>query len=127
MNRPQLTAGPWIVVALLVATAVAHAVLVVRLVGPDPGLAAVDGLIALAALAAAATVVLRPGGAALLGAAAVGGFAVAAFVLPGLLASVRGVGLTGWLDPWAVAGLLIDATIVRIAVVALRRAESGTR
>ncbi|MET0190120.1 MAG: hypothetical protein ABW212_14040 [Pseudonocardia sediminis] len=122
MNRPQPTTGRRIVTALLVASAVVHAVLTVRLWAYSPGLAAIDALIAVAALVVAGAVLLRDEPAVLLAAAVVGGVGVATFLVPGLVAVADGQSFDGWLDPWAFGALLLDALAVRVAVFTLRRA-----
>ena len=129
MNRTPSTTGRRIVAALLVATAVVHAVLVARLWSGDPGLAALDAVLAVAALGVAGALLRRDGPGVLLAAAVVGGVGVATFLLPGLVAVAAGQGYRGWLDPWAFGALLLDALAVRVAVFTLRRAPgpTGTR
>lgn len=127
VNRPQPTTGRRIVTALLVATAVVHAVLVARLWSGVPGLAVIDAVIAVGAVAVAGALLLRDEPAVLLGAAVVGGIGVATFLVPGLVAVVNGQIYGGWLDPWAFGALLLDALAVRVAVFTLRRAQDPAR
>lgn len=128
MNRAQPGTGRRIVIALLVATAVVHAVLLTRMwAGDQPVLAALDGAFAVAALVAAGAVLLRTEPAVLLGAAVVGGVGVAMFLVPGLVAIAGGRSFGGWLDPWAFGALLLDALVVRVAVFTLRSAPTASR
>lgn len=128
MNRAQPGTGRRIVIALLVATAVVHAVLLTRMwAGDQPVLAALDGVFAVAALVAAGAVLLRTEPAVLLGAAVVGGVGVAMFLVPGLVAIAGGRSFGGWLDPWAFGALLLDALVVRVAVFTLRSAPTASR
>ncbi|MBW0105117.1 hypothetical protein [Pseudonocardia sp. KRD291] len=127
MNRAQPTTGRRIVTALLVATAVVHAVLAARLWAGSPALAVIDAVVAVAALAVAGALLLRDEPAVLLGAAVVGGVGVATFLVPGLVAVAGGQSYDGWLDPWAFGALLLDALAVRVAVFTLRRAQTPAR
>ena len=132
VTRPQpstakpTTTGARIVTALLVASAVVHAVQAVRLRELQPALALLDVVLVLAALAAAAAVLLRTRAATLLAAAVVGGIGVATFLVPGLFAVAAGQTFAGWLDPWAFGALLLDALVTRVAVFTLRRTGHPT-
>lgn len=127
MNRAQPTTGRRIVTALLVGSAVVHAVLATRLWASGPAPAAIEGVLAVAALVVAAVLVLRSEPGVLLGAAAVGALGVATFLVPGIVAVAGGRSYPGWLDPWAFGALLLDALAVRVAVFTLRRTQTPTR
>jgi uncharacterized membrane protein YeiB len=116
--------GPRILVGLLAAAATVHVVLAVRL-WDSSRIAILDLLLAVAAMAVL-VVVLRTAAAqaALLAAAVVGAVGVASYLLPTLLAAAGGRSLAGLFDGWSFAALLVDALVVRVAVLALRRSES---
>lgn len=115
-----------ILLALLVPAVLVHAGLVVRTGSGAPLTAVFDGAVALAGIAALVLVFRRPDGPAFLAAVGAGALGVASFLVPGLVAVVQGQVWTAWLDPWAFGALLLDAMIVRIAALALRKVEKPT-
>ncbi|MEQ3552080.1 hypothetical protein WIS52_16525 [Pseudonocardia nematodicida] len=115
--------GRRILIVLLVLTAAVHARLVAGTGAASPMLATLDGIVAIAAIAALVLVVRRADGPALLAAAVAGGLGVALFVVPGLVAVAQGQPWNAWLDPWMFGALLVDALVVRIAVFTLRKVE----
>ena len=127
MERLQPATGRRIVTGLLVASALLHAVQLVRMWEVDPVAAVIDGVLAVAALVAAGAVLLRAGQAVLLGAAVVGAIGVATYIVPGLAAVLGGRPPTGLSDPFKFGALLLDALVVRLAVFTMRRAENPSR
>lgn len=115
--------GRRILIVLLALAAVVHARLVAGTGAAGPLLAVLDGLVAIAAIAALVLVVRRADGPALLVSAVAGGLGVALFVVPGIVALAMGQSWTAWLDPWAFGALLLDAMVVRVAVFTLRKVQ----
>lgn len=115
--------GRRILIVLLALAAVVHARLVAGTGAAGPLLAVLDGLVAIAAIAALVLVVRRADGPALLVSAVAGGLGVALFLVPGLVALAMGGSWTAWLDPWAFGALLLDAMVVRVAVFTLRKVQ----
>ena len=119
--------GRRILIVLLALAAAVHARLVAGTGAEAPLLAVLDGVVAIAAIAALVLVVRRADGPALLVSAVAGGLGVALFLVPGLVALSQGQSWTAWLDPWAFGALLLDAMVVRIAVFTLRKVEEPAR
>ncbi|OLL74803.1 hypothetical protein Ae168Ps1_3201c [Pseudonocardia sp. Ae168_Ps1] len=115
--------GRRILIALLALAVLVHARLVAVVGSAAPLIAVLDGVVAIAAIAALALVIRRADGPALLASAVAGGLGVALFLVPGLVVLAQGQTWTAWLDPWAFGALLLDAMVVRIAVFTLRKVD----
>ena len=125
-NQRGPVLGRRILIVLLALAAAVHARLVAGTGSGAPLLAVLDGLVAIAAIAALVLVVRRADGPALLTSAIAGGVGVALFLVPGLVALAQGQSWVAWLDPWSFGALLLDAMVVRVAVFTLRKTEEGS-
>jgi hypothetical protein len=91
---------------------------------PEPAGAWIAVLLAAAAVVGSVALIAgaRPG--TLLAAAVLGAVGVASFLVPRVV-PLPGFGdvPADWADPWAFAGFLLDALVVRLAVFTLRRVD----